>query len=191
MTVSETWRRMGDAAAFQPEAWAARARQFYFAAQHLRANEPLTAGAVNEWTISCLVVAQFNMSLAVELMAKALFLAGAHEDLARVYTHDVASLLPEGVLSDAQRDEVNFAVQAVVWAGRYPTPRWTSERSKATWDVHEPQPGVIDARLVPNSASPARIDALAEVVERLFEEYSRSTTQRRAIRTSGGPTEGA
>ena len=63
---------------------------------------------------------------------------------------------------------MKYAETFVVWAGRYPTPKWINEKQKKQYDV----PSVfvdgiehIDGQKLPNSASSARAEQLIDVYE--------------------------
>ncbi|MBI5908350.1 MAG: hypothetical protein HY848_00095 [Betaproteobacteria bacterium] len=118
-------------------------------------------------------MAQFNISLAVELVCKALYLKVAHGPREAVYTHQVAKLLPSGLLSQEQEELLNFAAQSVEWAGRYPTPRWDKESNKAKYDIPEKNgPDSFDANDIPNRASIALIDALEALYVHIHQAWA-------------------
>ena len=159
--VSQTWRATGDYAAFETGQWEFHSRLYLSAARQLRANYASHVQSSPFEAVACLVVAQFNMALAVELVCKAHYLKAASGQCVKVYTHQVAKLLPAGLLSQEQEELLSFAAQCVEWAGRYPTPKWDRESSKEKYDIPEKSgPNSFDANDIPNRASIALIDAL-------------------------------
>jgi hypothetical protein len=171
---SLSWSRMGEGAAFNPPVWEFMSRHYFWAARHLRANNPVDAGVVDEKTIGCLVAGQFNMALAVELIAKAYYLQAKLGDPENVYTHDVSKLLPHQMFTPEEIELFDFAFACVEWAGRYPTPKWHKEGSKRKWDVPVGEDGCIDGTKIPNAASPQKIDDLDALYSRLSQAYKQS-----------------
>ena len=176
MEHSKSWRAMGDGAAFAPFAWEFQARLFYRAARGLRAKDPMLTNEVDEDGIAGLVVGQFDMALAVELIAKAYYLSAMLGPPEQVYQHEVLKLVPADMLTERERKLMQFATNCVVWAGRYPTPKWTTEKNKLAWDVPELD-GAINGADIPNAASGARIDELGALFEHLHAAYSASEKQ--------------
>ena len=156
-----------------------QARHFYEAAKIIRARAPQHGKpeTVTSEAISCLVVAAFNAALALELLAKAVFLATAPDQPRRVYTHYVAELLPVHLLAPAQRELLQKAVRRVRWSGRYPTLMWTSEGSRREWDVNVLEDGSVDGGSFPNSTGIDEVAALIELFEALWPSYAALRTQ--------------
>lgn len=122
--------------------------------------------------VSVLVVSQFNMSLAVELMAKAYHLRVSRDPPESVYTHQVRKLLPSNLLSSDEMKLVDFASQTVEWAGRYPTPKWDREPSREKYDVSSTKGGHFDANNLPNRASLQLVDALDQLFQRIHKAWA-------------------
>jgi hypothetical protein len=170
---SLTWRTTGDYAAFETGQWEFKSRLYYSAACQLRTNYASQVQSSPFEAVACLVVAQFNMALAVELVCKALYLKTASNPGKEVYTHKVADLLPKGLLSQEQAELLSFAVEIVEWAGRYPTPRWDKETHKDRYDIPEKNgPNSFDANDIPNRASIGLIDVLETLYCHVHEAWA-------------------
>ena len=170
---SQTWRATGEYAAFAPVQWEFYSQLYFSAARQLRENYESHVKSSPFEAIACLVVAQFNICLALELICKARYLKAAHGQSEAVYTHQVAKLLPSGLLSKEQEELLNFAAQNVEWAGRYPTPKWDRESNKEKYDI--PAAGdaeSFDANDIPNRASIALIDALEALYGHIHEAWT-------------------
>jgi len=165
---SATWRKQGDARAFDPTAWEFQSRQFVSSAKLLvlKYEEGLASPTFD--TIMAMVTAQFLVALALELVSKAYFLRLKLGPSELIYTHQVSKLCGEKLLNADQRALLGRAERYVVWAGRYPTPRWDKEHKREEYDV----PSVfvdgqehIDATGLPNSSSPGEVAKLFELYE--------------------------
>jgi hypothetical protein len=158
---SQVWRAQGDHIAFDPGQWEFQSRLQYQAAVRLRqvftdSGNPPTAEA-----IACLVVAQFNLSLAVELVAKAYYLQAKLGQPEEIYTHVVSAFVPPQLVNKEQGELLAFAAQCVEWSGRYPTPKWTKESSREKYDLPQgPNANTIDATHIPNRASLEIVNSL-------------------------------
>ena len=156
---SPAWRQQGDDLAFDDGAWEFQARQYYSSARILFAHFEAGNLAPSWETIMALATAQYLLALSLELVAKAYFLKaklGAREN---VYTHAVTNLIAGNLLNPDQKELLRAAEELVVWAGRYPTPKWTKEEFKEKYDVPaQVIAGVeqIDAKAIPNAATPQR-----------------------------------
>jgi hypothetical protein len=157
---SQSWRDDGDYEAFHPVAWEFRAEQFRIAAVCLLKEFDLAVESMTFDSAMLLPTAEFLTAMALELIAKTHYLkakTGPKED---IYSHDVAELCGEGLFSPDQKRLMAHAQRYVVWAGRYPTPKWIKEKSKEDFDVPSViQGGVehIDGRDIPDSASRPRV----------------------------------
>ena len=174
---SQSWRKNGDAAAFDHGAWDFRARQFASSAKFLLASHDVRIKTPDFEAIMLLPTAEFLLSLSIELICKAYLLKKKAVNREAIYRHDVFTLLPEGLLSQEQKKLMLHAERYVVWAGRYPTPKWTTEWSKETFDVPSTfLNGIeqIDASQLPNSSSRARCDELAALFEHLRATWAES-----------------
>lgn len=170
---SQTWRATGDYAAFSTIQWEFQSRLYFSAALQLRTDFSAHIKSSPFEAVACLVVAQFNISLAVELICKALYLKLAGGPREEVYTHQVAKLLPPGLLSPEQVVLLSFAAQNVEWAGRYPTPKWDRESSKEKYDIPETNgPNTIDGNDLPNRASIALIEALEALYGQIHQAWA-------------------
>ena len=163
---SATWRKQGDEQAFNPSAWEFRSRQFISSAKLLLRVYDESVSDPTFDTIMAMVTAQFLAALAVELITKAYFLKLRLGKSELIYTHQVSDLCGERLLNSDQRDLMQRAERYVVWAGRYPTPRWDKEHKKKEYDV----PSVfidgqeqINAADLPNSSSPGEVNKLFEL----------------------------
>jgi hypothetical protein len=155
----KNWRDTGDYAAFAPVLWEFYSQLYFSAARQLRNDfKSYDVKASPFEAIACLVVAQFNMCLAVELICKARYLKVTNGPREKVYTHQVSKLLPAGLLSKEQKELLNFAAQNVEWAGRYPTPKWDLESNKEKYDI--PEYSNSNSFETPNRATIELIDAL-------------------------------
>ena len=148
---SQRWRQDSDKQAFNPVAWLFKAQQFGSSATLLldvhdrelaaffsgsTAPAPNAATAIDEGAaiFHVLLTAEFLLCLAIELVAKARYLRlhGPSED---IYTHQTLDLFEPGWLDAAEVKLLAHASRYVVWAGRYPTPKWTKESPKEGHDV--------------------------------------------------------
>lgn len=165
---STSWRASGDSAAFDHGTWEFRSRQFFVSAKQLLSDFDAAIDSLTFQSIMLLPTAEFLASLALELVAKAYYLksnAGPRED---IYRHDVIVLCGAGFLTPDQERLMLHAAQYVVWAGRYPTPKWTKESSKENYDAPSVFVGAeehIDASDIPNTASRPKVNQLLELYE--------------------------
>ncbi len=167
---SISWRADGDAAAFDHDTWEFKSRQFLVSSKQLLSDFDAAIESPTFQSIMLLPTAEFLASLALELIAKAYYLrsnAGPRED---IYRHDVIVLCGAGFLSAEQEQLMLHAERYVVWAGRYPTPKWTKESLKENYDVPSVVVGSvehIDATNIPNTASRPRVDQLLALYEHI------------------------
>lgn len=171
---SAAWRSQGDERAFDPSAWEFQSRQFMSSAKLLMQEYEESVANPSFDSIMAMVTAQFLVALALELLIKAYFLKvklGKHE---LIYTHQVSDLCGEALLSPEQRQLLERAERYVIWAGRYPTPRWDKVHKRADFDVPSVVAGGqerINAADLPNSASPGEVAMLVELYEFLQQAY--------------------
>jgi hypothetical protein len=160
---SISWREEGDLEAFDHRAWEFKSRQFETSAKHLLQAFDDQLEAPTFESIMLLPTAEFLLSLAVELICKAHYLkhnAGARE---AIYQHEVASLCEGCLFNPEQLALMQHAERYVMWAGRYPSPKWTKEAYKEEYDVPSSFVGGIehiDAAHIPNTASRPRAEQL-------------------------------
>jgi hypothetical protein len=167
---SETWREHGASQAFDHGAWEFRSRQFCSSARQLLHVHDAQLAAPSFDSIMCLPTAVFLLSLAIEQVCKAYYLKSGAGPKEAIYSHEVASLCGDKLLNAEQRDLMTYAEGFVVWAGRYPTPKWTKEIFKEAYDV--PSAFVdgtehIDATKMPNAASRERANQLLSLCEHI------------------------
>ena len=173
---SDSWRKDGDNEAFDHESWELKSQQFYVAAKQLLVDFDTALQAPNFQSMLLLPTAEFLASLALELVSKAYYLKSNHGPKEDIYSHNVLSLCGEGFFNQEQTKLMFHAQRYVVWAGRYPTPKWTKETYKEGYDVPSKVTGnyeQIDGRDVPNWASRPRADdllALYEYVRNAWQE---------------------
>lgn len=163
---STIWRSTGDYAAFAPDQWRFQSHLYIRAAMLLRASYEAVAETDPFDAAACLVAGQFNASLALELIVKALYLKRSLGKPEEIYTHQISKLVPEGLLTEEQYATLAVSTQCVEWAGRYPTPKWDKEWRKEQYDVPELN-GSIDASAMPNRAGIDRIDAMKELYDHI------------------------
>jgi len=127
-----------------------------------------------------LPTAEFLLALALELLAKAYYLKANAGPQEAIYRHDVAGLLDPTFLTDEQHRLMRHAERYVVWAGRYPTPKWTKETFKEDYDV----PSVVQGRIeringadIPNTASRPRCDELLALYEHIHAAWSEQSSR--------------
>jgi hypothetical protein len=132
--ISATWRKILDAQAFDHAVWEFKSRQLAASSLLLHRATPSSSETPKFDSISAIPSAQLLLALAIELMAKALYLKQAAGPREAIYSHDVLQLVGSS-LSPEQAELLEFSQTFVVWAGRYPTPKWTSEKYKISADV--------------------------------------------------------
>jgi len=167
-SASQVWRSQGDRIAFDDGAWEYQSRQFRSSAGQLLALHD--AGMTNPTyeSISCLPVATFLLSLAIEQVSKAYYLKAKLGARELIHTHAVAQFFKN--LNEKQSQLMAYAEGYVVWAGRYPTPTWTKEKYKEAYDVPSTyKDGVehIEARDIPNAAWRERVDEMFALYEHI------------------------
>lgn len=134
-TSSTTWRAIGDYAAYSSGQWEFRSTLFLLSARRLREAYSAIGKSSPLESIAYLVTSQFNLALAIELIAKAYYLKANSSSNEAIYTHEVATLLPSNLLDSEQKELMTFAAQCVQWSGRYPTPKWDKEFQREKYDV--------------------------------------------------------
>jgi hypothetical protein len=173
---SASWREDGDATAYDHEIWEFKSRQFSSSAKQLLTDFDAAVESLNFESIMLLPTAEFLASLAVELVAKAYYLRLNSGPREAIYRHDVLDLCGDSLFSPEQRQLMLHAQRYVVWAGRYPTPKWTRETFKEEYDVPSTIAGrveTIDATNIPNTASPPRVDELLTLHHHIQDAWAR------------------
>ncbi len=170
-TASPAWREQGNRIAFDSWAWESKALQFFGASKLLLAQFDKETSEKNFANVPALLpTAEFLLSLALELICKAHYLKSQAGPPEEVYGHNTWERLKDGVLDDHQKALMRHAQEYVEWAGRYPTPKWTSEKHKERFDAdHQIVEGVetIDGGSIPNSASRPRCAELIAMFEHI------------------------
>jgi hypothetical protein len=174
---SLTWRKDGDNQAFDSGTWEFKARQFRSSAEFLLRSFDSSIENLTFETMMLLPSAEFMLALSIELMSKAHYLKNTKKPKEDIYKHEVSVLFEPGFLSPEQLTLLHHSERYVVWAGRYPTPKWTKEKYKEDYDVpsllnsnHE----TIDARDIPNTASRPRCNELIELYEFIHSDWVRA-----------------
>lgn len=172
---SLTWRRDGDDQAFDSDTWEFKARQFLSSAQFLLNSFDASMESQTFESIMNLPTAEFLLALAVEIISKAHYLKRSNGQREDIYKHEVSQLFEPGFLSNEQSKLLRHAERYVIWAGRYPTPKWTKEKFKEEFDVpsiingnHE----VIDATNIPNTASRPRCNELIALYQFIHTDWA-------------------
>jgi len=172
---SLSWRQDGDSEAFDDDAWEFKARQFESTAKFLLTSFDDHISAPSFETIMLLPTAEFLLSLALELLAKAYYLKTNAGHQEAIYRHDVAGLLDSTFLTAEQYRLMRHAERYVVWAGRYPTPKWTKETFKEGYDVPSYVQGHVEhinGADIPNTASRPRCGELLALYEHIHAAWS-------------------
>ena len=173
---SKAWRHQGEVSAFDDGAFEFQSRNFFFSAARLLIvlDEGLTKIPPDYDVVAVVQPAQFLASLALELIAKAYYLRsklGSKED---IYVHNVIELCGTGFFTPEQEKLMRYAAQYVIWAGRYPTPVWKTEKQKQAYDVPSTFiDGVeqVNSKDIPNSASTGKIDELLKLYGYIHEKW--------------------
>jgi hypothetical protein len=171
---SQAWRKQGDVVAFDHGAWEFHSRQFLGSAKQLLQIHDAAVAHQNFDSITALSTATFLLSLAIEQVSKAYYLKSKRGPRESIYTHSVADLCGEKLLDGKGKQLMAYAEAFVVWAGRYPTPKWTKEQFKEAYDVPcKIIDGLehIDAEKLPNSTSRARTDELLAQYKLIHEAW--------------------
>lgn len=172
---SQSWREDGDASAFDDESWEFRARQFESSARFLLSSFDARLKALDFEAMMLLPTAEFLLSLALELICKAYLLKTKANDPEAIYRHDVSALVPKDLLSPDQQTLMLHAERYVVWAGRYPTPKWTKDKFKEDFDVPSTiENGIerIDASHIPNTSSRPRCEQMLALYEHVRQAWA-------------------
>jgi len=174
---SSSWRQNGDEEAFDDGAWEFKARQFESSARHCLRSFDAQINEPSFETIMLLPTAEFLLSLALELLCKAYHLKatiGRPED---IYSHNVVDLVGSGFFTEPQERLMRHAERYVIWAGRYPTPKWTKEHFKEGYDVPSKFIGGvehIDGSDIPNTASRPRCNELIELCQYIRSRWAQA-----------------
>lgn len=175
---SKAIRNQGDQIAYDHGQWEFQSRQLAYSACHLLKEhiKMMERGAYEG--IALLPTSQFLISLAIELICKAYYLKLGIGKREEIYKHDVLDLCQGILFSVRQKELMALAESNVIWAGRYPTPKWTKEKFKEDYDVPSKLiDGVeyLDADKMKNSSSPKRVEELIELYSYLKESWKNIT----------------
>ena len=174
---SLSWRKNGDDQAFDSETWEFKARQFRSSAEFLLRSFDSSVDNLTFETIMLLPSAEFLMTLSIELISKAHYLKKTKRPKEDIYKHEVSELFESTFLSPKQLTLLRHCERYVIWAGRYPTPKWTKENFKEGYDVPSVINGnheIIDARDIPNASSRPRCGELIELYEFIHADWARN-----------------
>jgi hypothetical protein len=185
LQTSKSWRRMGDHFATDPSQWAWQAGFFITGAQvcwdhYLAARESFSQGQRDSQTtreIGLARIAYYLMAVATELLLKAVVLRNDPEASNRgeFYKHDLVLLASKGEIT-LERSEASLLAKlhkVLDWAGRYPIPRWDTEKGRQKFDVQaevkDDESEIIDAnQLSSNSYTPEAWEVACQFVTRLL-----------------------
>jgi len=186
---ADIWRRQANDIATDPRPWAFQAATLLGGAtacseRYFAAAETLRAGNEPSSDLMLLVPAQFLAAAAVELLLKAVALRRRPE-LATTgqkpfYTRKLAEIAGQftGIaFSDSELRLLDRLGTTIEWAGRYPIPRWDSEKQRTKYDVptHIVDGNVvINAREIPNSVSEESWRETSLLIDRLRTAYRHS-----------------
>ncbi len=173
---SDFIRNQGDRLAFDHGQWEFQSRQLAFSANHLLSDHVEMIKRKEYEGVALLPTSQFLVSLAIELISKAYYLkiGTGHREV--IYKHEVLSLCEGITLSQRQRELMHIAESNVLWAGRYPTPKWTKEVFKEDYDV---PCQIIDGKVhveadkMKNSSSPDKVEELLELYSFLRDAWQK------------------
>lgn len=160
---SKSIRRENDEKAFDSDEWEFKSRQFISSARFLAQSFDEKQEALDFNSIMFLPTAEFLVSFSIELICKAYYLAKGIGHRESIYGHDVTSLFQSKELSTEQLKLLDHTTRYVIWAGKYPTPKWTKEKFKMDSDVpSEIVNGIerINALDMPSTSSRPRVDEL-------------------------------
>ena len=171
-SASKSWRADGDDEAFDHSAWEFKAQQFCHSTKRLMDLVVEAEKKPSFDLFSLPFTAEFLISLAIELIVKALYLKLGSGPREQIYTHALSDLGIDARLSPEQIHLMRHSERYVIWAGRYPTPKWTKESFKEEYDVPSVfENGVekINGEDIPNTASLPRIKSKLELYEAIHD----------------------
>lgn len=175
---SKAIRSQGDEVAFDHGQWEFQSRQLVYSANYLLKEHVEMMKLEKFEGIALLPTSQFIVSLAVELISKAYFLKLGKGNRKDIYSHNVLSLCDSIKFNTRQTELMELAESSVIWAGRYPTPKWTKESFKEEYDVPcQIKNGIehIEANKMKNSSSPQRVEELLELYSFIRGEWENIT----------------
>jgi len=165
---SESWRFEGDQIAFDPFEWSFKAKGILESAKLLIKEFDKSSKTASFEHMLVLPTAEFLVCLAIELISKSCYLKHATQKKDKIYTHSVVELFDQNFFNENQLKLMKHAERFVLWAGRYPTPKWTKEKFKSEYDVKSKiSNGVehINAQDIPNASSRPKLDELIKLYE--------------------------
>lgn len=177
---SKSIRRDNDEKAFDSDEWEFKSRQFISSAKFLAQSFDEREDTLDFDSIMFLPTAEFLLSFSIELICKAYYLAKAEGHREGIYGHDVLSLFQSSELTDEQTKLLEHTARYVIWAGKYPTPKWTKEKFKKDSDVSsEIVNGIerINALDMPGSSSRPRVNKLFELYDFIHNLWSTSVSK--------------
>ena len=182
-THSPVWRRHGDQLASDPGQWEFHARLLFAGARACHERYVIATAAIKEsdmphGDLVLSISANYLAAQVIEVLLKALALRREPDSAinGRLYTHDLVTLANDVARIPISIEEEKRLIkvgQIVMWAGRYPTPKWDKERSKKAHDL--PQGQTADGAVsIDMSAFPTSIgwDALEEMLQKLWTAWA-------------------
>lgn len=184
--ISAGWRAQGDSFAADHRRWEFQARTLFAGAlacweRHFAASERVRVhGLQNANDLLLTVPAHFLAALGLELLLKALslkrnpLLSGQNE----FYSHNLVAIASQYSGLSLSADELAHLrrmATIIEWAGRYPVPKWTTEKNRTKYDVSlrgEEGAQFIDAREIPGVVSHETWKATEDLFARLQRDYN-------------------
>jgi len=160
---SKSIRQDNEEMAFDPDEWEFKAKQFFSSAEFLVKSFDERLENHGFQSMMFLPNAEFLLSFSIELISKAYYLQSRLGPREKIYNHNVQELFKKDDFSKQHWELLAHTMRYVVWAGRYPTPKWTKEKFKKESDV----PSIIkngiesiNAIDIPSTSSRPRVDLL-------------------------------
>jgi hypothetical protein len=186
---SKTWRSQGDLFARDHGQWEFSARPLLRAAElcwakYLKARVRALKRDFRDEVVADIALAQvahYLAAMGLESLLKAIALLKS-PDLATsgqqlFYTHDLLQIAKTLAGLKLDRNEsllLRRLATLIDWAGRYPVPRWDSEKKQRKYDVRSRSVDgneTIDASQLPSNVSPETWKAIQKLVGKLYFSY--------------------
>jgi hypothetical protein len=174
---SKSIRNENNEKAFDAEEWEFKSHQFISSAKFLAQSFDDRVDTLDFDSIMFLPTAEFLLSFSIELICKAYYLAKGDGPREAIYGHDVVSLFQSSELTAEQAKLLEHTARYVIWAGKYPTPKWTKEKFKKDSDVpSEIVNGIerINALDMPGTSSRPRVDEMFELYNFIHDLWSKA-----------------
>jgi len=172
---SKSIRLENDEKAFDSDEWEFKSSQFTMTAKFLARSFDDKIDNLDFESMMFIPTAEFLLSFAIELISKAYFLEKSSGKKETIYSHDVLSLFTNDELTTEQESLIEHCIRYVIWAGKYPTPKWTKEKFKQESDVpSEIVNGIerINALDIPTTSSRSRLDEMLELYNYIHQLWS-------------------